>query len=76
MPVPATTWPRPLQRQQGTACSMASPPGQVAQPRPQHVDITTVPPPWQSGQGVVGESADSVMAGVPLALLRTSPCWR
>ena len=27
---------------------MVSPPGHVAQPRPQQTDITTVPAPWQS----------------------------
>jgi hypothetical protein len=42
-------------------------PGQVAQPRPQHSDISTVPAPWQAGHNACRESVsrcscfDSIM---------------
>lgn len=65
--------PRPLQRQQGTACSIRSGPGQVAQPRPQQVDMRMLPTPLQSGQG---GGVGSVMVTGGLYPTRTSPCWR
>lgn len=52
--------PDPRQLWQGTFWNMPSP-GQVAHPRPQHSDISTLPAPWQAGHGgtVTGASAAS-----------------
>ena len=51
---------------------MASPPGHVAQPRPQQVDMMTLPTPLQSGQSA---GSESVMVFGDLHRLHTSPCW-